>query len=613
MQGGPAHSSGGARPLRAAAQCATTFGVKAQSGSGVAAGTAESSEELATMNTATREVGGGSVAWKPRESPEVQLLLACARSQMSGEAEQCVRELAAQPLDWPYIFRWAMRHELGLVLHHHTSRLCPERVPGEIADHLCELTTKSRAWNERLVADGARAFEVLQAAGTPALAYYELSMADRLSCGPHTLRQMNAADILIAASDVDRAKQALRNAGFTARGGGTGDGYGIDAHFYQWFGYGEAISTVTIYWALARPHAGLKCDFQAFAKRARSTAIAGRQVPALCRDDVLLLASVMCSLNVWSSAKWLADSAETVPEVADWNALEREARRIHAGRIFRLGIFLTSDLLGATLPDEVLSRAAGDTTVQRLAGKAAGRLLNAAPASVDSLYTARAGFHLCDTTRQRIAYVWRMLTLPTEADWKFARLPRSVFSLYGLLRPGRIVWRAFQMSAHRLQRALGWRHKLSGYAPSAMPVVERMLELAELHPGDRLYDLGCGDGRFIIEAAQRYGVRGVGVDLDPKRIAESQQNARAAGVENLVSFVQGDASRIDLSSASVVILYLPAAVQLRLRKKLERELPAGARVVSHGADSGDWTRAEIVDYQGYPATIYLWKKSNGNM
>jgi SAM-dependent methyltransferase len=146
------------------------------------------------------------------------------------------------------------------------------------------------------------------------------------------------------------------------------------------------------------------------------------------------------------------------------------------------------------------------------------------------------------------------------------------------------------------------------YVPTPEAVVERMLEMAKVRGGDLLYDLGCGDGRIVIMAAQKYGARGVGYDIDPQRIAESNENAKKAGVTDRVRFVRGDLFAADLSDASVVTLYLLPAVNLKLRPKLLRELKPGTRVVSHNYGMGDWDPREIseVEVEGTTHFIYSW-------
>ena len=123
-----------------------------------------------------------------------------------------------------------------------------------------------------------------------------------------------------------------------------------------------------------------------------------------------------------------------------------------------------------------------------------------------------------------------------------------------------------------------------------------------------VYDLGCGDGRIVIEAAKRYGARGVCVDIDPRRIAEARANAAEAGVAHRIRFRQEDALKTDLRDATVVTLFLSYDMNLALRPKLERELPAGTPVVSHWHRMPDWTaeRTVVVPLR-YAHEIYLYR------
>jgi SAM-dependent methyltransferase len=142
------------------------------------------------------------------------------------------------------------------------------------------------------------------------------------------------------------------------------------------------------------------------------------------------------------------------------------------------------------------------------------------------------------------------------------------------------------------------------YEPSPMEVAHAMLELAQVAASDVVYDLGCGDGRIVIAAAARFGARGVCVDIDPERIAESRENARRAGVEERIVFLNQDLFATDLSDATVVTLFLSPQFNDRLRPKLQRELAPGARVVSHYHGMTSW-RPKTVRHVG-DRTIFLW-------
>lgn len=144
------------------------------------------------------------------------------------------------------------------------------------------------------------------------------------------------------------------------------------------------------------------------------------------------------------------------------------------------------------------------------------------------------------------------------------------------------------------------------FVPTPMNVVDAMLDMAKVTRNDVVYDLGCGDGRIVIRAAERFGARGVGVDLNPERIREARAAAKKAGpqIEKLVRFEVGDVFEFDFSKATVVTMYLLPSVNLKLRPRIFKELKPGTRIVSHDFDMGDWQPEAKRDLKG--ATVYFW-------
>jgi ubiquinone/menaquinone biosynthesis C-methylase UbiE len=135
--------------------------------------------------------------------------------------------------------------------------------------------------------------------------------------------------------------------------------------------------------------------------------------------------------------------------------------------------------------------------------------------------------------------------------------------------------------------------------------VDAMLEMAGVGPDDVLYDLGSGDGRIPVTAAQRFGIRAVGIDINPVRISEANANAEEAGVTDKVTFIEGDLFDAYISDATVVTLYLLQSLNVRLRPKLLSELQPGTRIVSHSFDmANEWEPEETREVEG--SMIYLW-------
>jgi SAM-dependent methyltransferase len=143
------------------------------------------------------------------------------------------------------------------------------------------------------------------------------------------------------------------------------------------------------------------------------------------------------------------------------------------------------------------------------------------------------------------------------------------------------------------------------YVPTPQEVVDAMLKLAEVKSGDVVYDLGCGDGRIVATAAKQFGVRGVGIDINPERIAEARETLKKFGVTNLVTLRNADLFEADIKEASVVTLYLLTSLNIKLRPKLLRDLKPGTRIVSHSFDMGDWKPEKEMVVSGH--TIYLWR------
>ncbi len=152
------------------------------------------------------------------------------------------------------------------------------------------------------------------------------------------------------------------------------------------------------------------------------------------------------------------------------------------------------------------------------------------------------------------------------------------------------------------------------YVPTEYEIVEKMLKMANVNKKDILYDLGCGDGRIVITAAKKYGARGVGIDINPVRIEESNKNAEKEGVTDKVQFIEQNLFEADISEATVLTMYLLSSVNLQLRPILFHDLKPGTRIVSHDFDMGEWEpdQSAIIeyslDYQNFldSHTVYFW-------
>ena len=148
------------------------------------------------------------------------------------------------------------------------------------------------------------------------------------------------------------------------------------------------------------------------------------------------------------------------------------------------------------------------------------------------------------------------------------------------------------------------------YVASPMSVVRKMLEYADLMPGETVYDLGCGDGRIVITAAQEFGARGVGVDINPRLVKEARVKAETLGLGDRIRIIHGNLFDVDVSPADVVTMYLTTGANEKVRPKLERELRAGARVVTHDFSIPHWECVKNLkfreNYRSHNIYLYTW-------
>lgn len=182
---------------------------------------------------------------------------------------------------------------------------------------------------------------------------------------------------------------------------------------------------------------------------------------------------------------------------------------------------------------------------------------------------------------------------------------RGFLGALGVLGVSGLARASEQHLPHLAQAAPRTRTPDVIFVPTPNDVVNKMLEMAKVTAKDVVYDLGCGDGRIVITAAQRYGCRGVGIDIDPERIREATENVQKGKVADKVKFIQGDLFEADISEATVVTLYLLTELNLKLRPKLMKDLRPGTRVVSHAFSMGDWKPERTEHVNG--ASVYLWR------
>jgi hypothetical protein len=535
------------------------------------------------------------------------LLLCCARTRLGAEKAERLHGLLHEKLDWFYLVEAAVQHGMTPLLYWHLHNVDPEAVPAMWMEFLRASFEGNVAGNLDLPAQLLRILEIFQANGILAVPYKGPALA-ALAYGNLALRDFVDLDLLVRAEDVSRASELLVSQGYRP-------GFDLPATRaaawkripgqYLFTGDGNR-SIVELHTPLTLRYYPVPLDLGRLSRRLEVACLGGREIRTFSAEDSRVSVCVQSSKHFWERLAWICDVAELVqvPRGINWKLVQEEARRLGCERMLLLGLCLANELLEAPLPEEVSRRVKANSAVQALAAQVRGQLFRQPRTWPSVLRRFLFRLRISENPWRGARHSWRLAMTPTEEDWKFVRLPASLEPLYALLRPLRLVRK------HGLGIVRRTAPDLAPFVPTPLEIVEHMLELGEVGPNDVLYDLGCGDGRVVVTAAKRFGIRAVGVDSDPRRIAEAKANARRHGVQHLVRFVQQDAKTVDMSGATVVTLYLTLVGNLKLLRRLQEQLPPGARIVSRDFAMPGWSAEKterIKTPAGLGTTLYLWR------
>ena len=538
--------------------------------------------------------------------PELELILCCARTRLDELTAGRVGALLRGGLDWSDVVATAFQHHVASLLYENLKLTAEELVPTVWLDSLRQYTRESSGLALHLLSELLHIHEIFEAEQLP-LIPYKGPVLSWLAYRSLTGRTFIDLDFVTKQANMPRATALLKSAGFSAEfepqeelAGRTGQAPGQYGFFRE-----ATRAQVELHTEQTLRYFPVPLDFDEMSGRLITVEIAGRKMRTFSVEDTLVMLCVHGTKHFWDRLAWIVDVAELVTaQPVDWALVMQIAAEMKSTRVFLLGLYLAHELLGATLPKPVLERAHRDSRVLWLADKVRDQLEGNVDASPGVVPRALFRLRSRDGIGQGMRHILRLTMTPTERDRQAVRLPRALASLYVLMRPLRLL----------REYGLGFRQRLkldlAIYDPTPQEVVDEMLRLAGVGPGDVLYDLGCGDGRIVVTAAERYGIRAVGVDISPQRIAEAQANARQHGVESRVKFLQQDAKKVEISEATVVMMYLGADANLRLVERLRSELPPGARIVSRNFRIYGWPPERLekrVLPNGIEISLYLWR------
>lgn len=534
-------------------------------------------------------------------APEMQLLIACARKNLAAADAECIRSLVPDGVNWPHLVADGLQHDCLGRLDAHLNEVVADRISLQWREVLRRGAEQAREADQLSINEAERISRLFSADG---LAFVPSQVPVLGWLASRGLRHNEHPDFefLLRERHVERAAAILESAGYTPRADRKPGSGGP----YQFLDEKDGVF-LTLQTERTLRGFPVESTIERAAGGTIELEVSGRRLRAISVEDALVHLCVWGARDYWSQLRAIANVTEVIerPDF-DWNSAIRIAEELQCVRLVLLGVCVAHRVLRARVAGEILARVESDPHVRRLAEpiieqfKPTEALLKHSGSGTAS----RAYFRLAsrDTVWQGVRHMLRLAASPSEIDRELMAAPGRFSLGYATARPWRL-WRE-----HGMRDRPG--PDLAGFQPTPEPIVERLLQLAEVGPGDVLYDLGCGDGRIVIRAAKECGIRAVGIDVNPQRILEARANAQRSGVADKVEFRNEDAKNTDLGVATVVVLYLSAEGNLRMMERLREQLRPGARIVSHGHGMAGWPAdgKEAVNLEdGTQVWLYLWR------
>ena len=374
--------------------------------------------------------------------PEKRLLLRCARTQLPPGLGQEIRELAALPLDWDFLFAEATRNSLRPLLARHLSACAAEIVPPQQLKRLGDAVRANTARCLILTAELIQVMDRFRDAGISAVPY-KGPVAAVQAHEDITLREFEDLDIIVQQQKMPRVNEVITSLGYRPKFPwilSPGAGSALVPGEYQYRDPSRRM-VLEIHTECTLRHFPIPPDLDDLSRRLVSVFLSGHEIRTFAPEDTLLMLCIHGSKDFWERISWIADIAELIracPKL-DWNAVSHRADSWQARRILHLGLALASEMLDARLPDEIGARVKQDGVAAALAAEVSQRLLRRDQSAFGAAGRFSFRRRMADGALAGWRYSIRLAVAPAEEDWQMARLPGLLAPLYVALRPLRLL------------------------------------------------------------------------------------------------------------------------------------------------------------------------------
>ncbi|MBI1870603.1 MAG: nucleotidyltransferase family protein [Chlamydiae bacterium] len=535
---------------------------------------------------------------------EEELLISCTPIKITPEKMKRIETLLHGKIDWNYFLQILFQHRLTSRVYQSFKKNFISDVPPPILAELYENVQIEARRALSMVRELIGLLNLFKEQNISSIPYKGPVLAMALY-GDVLLRPYMDLDILIRKEDVSKARTILESQGYKPR-------LHLNLQQQKWLLQYDCEETfskeglhVDLHWEIDLPHLSFsKLNDQNLWENLKEMDFGGKTIHVFSPENLLLILCFHGAKHAWSRLHWICDLASLIhqhPQM-NWEAVVKRTTTLKGERMLSIGLGLALDLYALHLPIEVIQKIKTNSHVMFLITKIRKRLFQKRK-SWPRLGNELIYLRIMEGVGNRLRHSLRHVR-PTPAEWMMIPLPEFLYLLYYLVRPIRLITKHIYRFFYKPPNL-----DLSLFVPTSPFAVDRMLKLAQVVPQDVVYDLGCGEGRMVVMAAKKYGVRGIGIDKDPKRIREAKNNARREGVEHLVKFVKQDAKIADVSSATLLMLNLPSTAYPKL-KPLFEELKPGTRIVTRTLYINHLSPLKtetFKDHEKFTHVIYLYQ------
>ena len=386
---------------------------------------------------------------KRMKSPEDELLLSATSVRASERSAKADHSLLSK-IDWGTLLNVAKNHAVLPQLYQFINSNCAQAIPPDALNRLHDESMRNTRSNLALTAQLFKIIELFEANGINSIPYKGPALG-ACAYGDISLRQFVDLDLIVHKKDVLKAKDLLISGGWRAEFElSEAQEKAFLEHYYD-YAFLKDGKLIEIHWELAEGYFNFPIDVERLWSRLQPVTIASRRVLTVAAEDSLLILCAHSSKHLWSRLGWICDIANLIKSRNDlhWEEVFQHADEIGSRRMLSVGLLLSLDLLGAPVPDHVVTEISSDTVAMALAREFATRLFEERETKPGIIETSMLHMRMRERPRDRITYAVRLSLGTTVGDWTALKIPRSLFFLYYLLRPVRLLGKSLRSALHR--------------------------------------------------------------------------------------------------------------------------------------------------------------------